>query len=45
VADAIERHRAGFDEDPATYLHQNQFGAERRRGARGGSAGTPPTWH
>jgi selenocysteine lyase/cysteine desulfurase len=28
VADAIERHRAGFDSDPATYLHENQGSAE-----------------
>lgn len=28
VADAIDRHRAGFDRDPTTYLHENQFGAE-----------------
>lgn len=29
VAEAIERHRAGFDEDPATYLHDNEAIAER----------------
>jgi isopenicillin-N epimerase len=28
VADAIERHRAGFDRDPTTYLHENQGAAE-----------------
>lgn len=28
VADAIERHRAGFDQDPVTYLHENQVSAE-----------------
>jgi isopenicillin-N epimerase len=44
VADAIERHRAGFDSDPATYLHENQGSAElavRRAAADylGGDAG------
>ncbi len=29
VADAIERHRRGFDEDPATYLETNWGPAER----------------
>jgi selenocysteine lyase/cysteine desulfurase len=29
VADAIERHRAGFDRDPATYLHEHQGSAEQ----------------
>src|SRR6185503_8304614 len=28
VADAIERHRAGFDHDPVTYLNENQGSAE-----------------
>ena len=28
VADEIERHRRGFDEDPATYLHENEGPAE-----------------
>jgi selenocysteine lyase/cysteine desulfurase len=28
VADAIERHRGGFDDDPATYLHTNEATAE-----------------
>jgi selenocysteine lyase/cysteine desulfurase len=28
VADAIERHRAGFDDDPATYLDENEASAE-----------------
>ena len=30
VADAIERHRRGFDDNPVTYLHDNRRQAEPR---------------